>query len=158
MNWTFQVVLRDGRRVRLHPFSHSGGGIGWRAFSGQGRGTPLGEAWLVPDPVVPDRAQLRMTVARGQRRVGLGTILLETLRANALDVGIHRFVSAPVPVDFPVRRLLAHVARRRGLRVRGLLRRELTLMRGPEDWARSVPRQAPLPRALTGAPKPHTRS
>lgn len=124
-------------------------GIAWAAFALDGRDEPgVAAAQYVRDRVDRSRAELTIAVIDDYRRVGLGTLLLETLMADALQHGIEVLTASLFPAHLDALALFERVGGQLQRAADGGLTVEIAVTRARRSWKVSQPILSALPPEL----------
>lgn len=127
----------------------AGAGNAWAAFALDRRDEPgVAAARYVRDRVDRSRAELTIAVIDDYRRVGLGTLLLETLMADALQHGIEVLTAVLFPAHLDALALFERVGGQLQRAADGGLTVEIAVTWAHRSWKVSQPILPALPPEL----------
>jgi len=125
-----------------------GAGNAWGAFALDRDAPGVAAARFVRDAADPARAELTIVVTDDYRGVGLGTMLLETLMADALHSGVEHLTASLFAGHLDALALFERVGGQLQRSRDGGLTVEITVTRARRSWKVSQPVLAALPPEL----------
>jgi len=127
----------------------AGSGNAWGAFALDAMDEPgVAAARYLRDAADPARAELTIAVTDAYHRVGLGTLLLETLMADALQSGVEHLTASLSSGHLDALALFERVGGQLRRSPDGRLTVEITVTRARRSWKVSQPILAALPPEL----------